>query len=233
MLKWLVQLTGERPDLDEIAAAFPTGDIFVVRHTDDNYLTGPGLSSRTSPAEARQLASAALNNMCAVIALMSSHFSSLAVGHVVREMADGSRTRHYFMQADPGNIRIRGSAVTFSTAPARSAIDTEAQQLLNAATRRPRLLEGAAIFREHSDSWSHLSRILEEIELQFGQRIDKLQLSSASERARFTRSANSAEVSGSGARHAAGQFLPPSNPMALPEATRFIRRVLVAAMRLP
>lgn len=73
--------------------------------------------------------------------------------------------------------------------------------------------------------------MLEEIEQHLAKRVDPAGLCPANQRERFTRTANTAEVSGSDARHATGKFVAPDNPMNLPEATEFVRQILLGVLR--
>jgi hypothetical protein len=72
---------------------------------------------------------------------------------------------------------------------------------------------------------------MEEIEQPLGKHVDAAGLCAANERERFTRTANTAEVSGPDARHATGKFAVPNNPMSLPEATEFVRQMLLSVLR--
>jgi len=72
---------------------------------------------------------------------------------------------------------------------------------------------------------------MEEIEQHLGKHVDVAGLCSAKQRERFARTANTAEVAGPDARHAAGKFAAPNDPMSLPEATEFIGQLLLSVLR--
>jgi hypothetical protein len=109
--------------------------------------------------------------------------------------------------------------------------NTQAQQLLRAIERNPRLKAALALWAEPNASWPQLYRAMEEIEAELGERLDGAGLCSRNERERLTRTANSAEVVGTDARHALGGSEPPSNPMTLAQARSLIRRALDAIVR--
>jgi hypothetical protein len=85
-------------------------------------------------------------------------------------------------------------------------------------------------------AWWLLYRVVEDIETHLNERrlgtsVSKAGYCSDNERERFRRSANSAEASGLGARHAAGKWEPPKNPMPLEEAKTFVKALLEQALR--
>jgi hypothetical protein len=79
--------------------------------------------------------------------------------------------------------------------------------------------------------WPRLYRVLAEIEQYLGKRVDAAGFCPTNQRERFTRTANTAEVSGSEARHAIGKSVAPSNPMSLSEATAFLSQIFLAVLR--
>jgi hypothetical protein len=76
-----------------------------------------------------------------------------------------------------------------------------------------------------------LHRIIEEVEEHLGKNVDVGGLWSTNNRKRFTRTANTAEVSGPDARHASGKFDAPDDPMSLSEATEFVRQIILSVLR--
>jgi hypothetical protein len=80
-------------------------------------------------------------------------------------------------------------------------------------------------------TWSRLHPILEKIERDLGKPVNKAGLCSRHQRDRFTQTANSHEASGKGARHAAGKFQAPTNPMTITEGEAFIRELLRNVLR--
>jgi hypothetical protein len=108
---------------------------------------------------------------------------------------------------------------------------TQAQELLERTSGSPHLEIALSLWADQMRSWPRLYRIIEEIEQHLGKHVDAAGLCTASQRERFTRTANTAEVSGPDARHATGKFAAPSNPMSLPEATEFVRQMLLSVLR--
>jgi hypothetical protein len=97
--------------------------------------------------------------------------------------------------------------------------------MLSRAQSNQHLEIALTLWADPARPWPRLYRILEELELHIGKPADKAGLCSANERARFTRTANTAEVSGADSRHALSKYAPPPDPMSLEEATRFVGRI--------
>jgi hypothetical protein len=104
-------------------------------------------------------------------------------------------------------------------------------QLLLAASRTNRNVQIALLLlASPAVAWAHLYRALEEIETFLGMKVNVAGLCSGNDRERFTRSANSAEISGNDSRHGIGKFVPPDRPMMLTEARAFVTGVLRGAL---
>jgi hypothetical protein len=129
-------------------------------------------------------------------------------------------------------MRSKVNAVLASvSAPQQKPQRTQAQELLRRATGSPHLEMALSLWADQMRSWPRLYRILEEIEQHLGRHIDAAGLCPANQRERFTRTANTAEVSGPDARHATGKFVAPGNPMSLREANEFIGHMLLNVLR--
>jgi hypothetical protein len=231
MSRWLVGIDGDPGDLEQYPTWFPDGPIFAIREDGHVYLTGASFDQLSTADEVHAKAAETLREFGAVLSVLDPHSKISKAGGVIRENDDGSR--HFTMFAEAGHYHIRGHAAAVFVSGAGEQPqhrETEAQRLLDQARRNPHLLVAASIWAEPPRSWPRLHRIMEEIEGYLGKPLDKAAYCSRKERERFARTANSAEASGNNARHRAGMFEPPPNPMSLRDGTFFIHRVLQRAL---
>jgi hypothetical protein len=231
MARWLVEIEGDRVDLEEFPLWFPTGPVHAAEEKGKFVLVGQRLNEIDSADSVRNLAIEVLDQFAAVISLLWQSLRKPTVGDVYRETDDGRRSTFVFLSGGVA-VRTKVHAVGIvAGAPSEPEGPTQAQELLGAVKTAPRLYAALLLWAERQPTWSRLYRVLEEIELDLDVPVNKRGLCSAVERERFTRSANAAEVAGSDARHAGGRFEPPSDPMSLSEATSFIGRLIEAALR--
>jgi len=171
----------------------------------------------------------AVDQFSGVISLLWPELKKPTASHVYREMDDGRRTFFIFPS---GICAPRGQVGIPSIGPsANPSGPTKAQQMLSKAQSSRDLEVALTLWADPDRPWPRLYRILEEIERHIGKPVDKAGLCSAKERERFARTANSAEVAGADSRHALSRYAPPSNPMTLEEATRFVGRVFSDVLR--
>ena len=244
MARWLVQLDGEQVDLEEFPLNFPGGQLYATEKEGKVYLTGPEFEPLDGAEAVRNHAVGALDEMSAVISLLWLPFRKPSIGNVYRESDQGGMS--IWMFPATGELRVKGrggflaasganaAPLGVSLAPGHSS--TEAQQLLVASRATAHLRTAMLLWASAEVAWWLLYRIVEDIETHLNEcsiatSVSAAGYSSDNERTQFRRSANSAEVSGLGARHAAGQWDPPENPMQLQEAKMFVKGLLEQALR--
>ena len=228
MERWIVQLKGDRLDLQELPKWFPHGDIFAVEEDGTVFLTGPALNALQDAEAVLNCATQTLNNFAAVIFLLWNGFTKPTIRSVIHEDAAGTRSTFAFISGIASILFKASGVLVGGTASAT----TQAQDLLAAGRKSAKLREALTIWSDPIRSWPRLYRVMEEIEEHFGKPIDKAGLCSDSERVRFTRTANTAEVAGLDSRHASGKFQSPPDPLSLQEAESFLARILLAALRM-
>jgi hypothetical protein len=231
MARWLVQLSGERADLEEFPRWFPNGEVSTIKENEEFFLVGSAFEVLPNAEAVLREAVSALDRFTAVISLMWPGLRKPTVSHVVREADAGKRDVFVFLSAGL-SMRSKVHAViepvdVTQQKPPR----TQAQELLKRATGSPHLEVALSLWADQMRSWPRLYRIMEEIEQHLGKHVDAAGLCAANQRERFTRTANTAEVSGPDARHATGKFAAPSNPMSLQEATEFVGQMLLSVLR--
>jgi len=230
MARWLVRLVGEQFDVEELPRWFPSGEVFAVREGEYVYLTGPALEHHKDAGEVVKVTRKALDELSAVISLLVPNYQKPTIDtSIIREDDDGCRLKHHVLEAEPGRIRIKGTATLTVKGQARPST-TMAQDLLAASKRSPHLARALALLSRSDASWPHLYVALEEVEQELRAASDAAGLCSSGERDRFRSTANNAESAGHDARHASGKFTAPRRPMTLAQAREFVRKILEAAL---
>ena len=231
MARWLVQLSGERLDLKEFPHWFPDGAIFSIEENGEFFLVGPAFEMLSSADEVLREAVRALDRFSAVISLLWPSLRRPTATHVFRETDEGKRDAFVFMSGSiSARSKLRAVGVSVGSSPLPPE-PTQAQELLRRAVGNPHLEIALSLWADPMRSWPRLYRILEELEQHLEKRVDVAGLCSPAQRERFKRSANTAEVSGADARHAAGKFRAPANPMTLVEARGFVAQMLLGVLR--
>jgi hypothetical protein len=230
MARWLVELKGERFDLEEYPRWFPNGDIHVLEEDGKFFLIGNALDRLGEAKGVRDEAVKTLGQFAATISLFEPNVRKPVVGVVFQENDAGERNAFLWAE-DGGRAKVRAVLTTDGQDPTTSQAPTQAQRLLSRALQNPKLLAALEVWGAPGRSWPQLYRILEEIEGFLGERVDKAGLCSRGERGRFTRTADTAEVSGKDSRHALGRFEPPSSPITLAEGAAFVERLLLVVLQ--
>jgi hypothetical protein len=235
MARWLVQLEGEKIDLEEYPHWFPDGEIFAIAEADKVFLTGTAFVALSESSKVHEAATEAVDEFSAVITLLWPSLQRPVVGCVYYEDDDGNRRGAHFLSVGCATIRSKVRATMSAIGPDGEVVPTprltQAQELLAASRLDRRLRVALTLWADPTRTWGRLYRVLEEVEGHLGQPVNKARLCSTGQRDRFTRSANTAEVAGKDARHAGGKFDPPTNPMTLKEAVAFVGELLHAALR--
>jgi hypothetical protein len=240
--RWLVRLDGERADLEEFPLRFPDGDLYAIEKDGGVYLTGPELEALAGAEQVREHARGAMEEMSAVISLLWPPFRKPTVGNVQREDDRGGVSNWVFPEL--AVMRVKGGLAkvairadgTRENVPADNQRPTDAQRLLGASRATPHLRTAVLLWAFPDRAWWLLYRIVEDVETHLNElgiatSVSEAGYCSGKERARFRHSANSAEASGLGARHAAGKWDPPKDPMNLEDATIFVKGLLEQALR--
>jgi hypothetical protein len=229
MARWLIQLSGERIDLEKFLRGFPDGDIFVIEEDQDVFIVGPALEVLTEASLVLEEAVRTVDQFSGVMSLIYQDFRKPKVSHVYRETDDGRRNAFIF---HAGIIAPRGQFGIPTIGPSSNPCGpTKEQQMLSLALSSRYLEVAITLWADPVRPWPRLYRILEEIERHIGKNVDTAGLCSAKERERFRRTANTAEVSGADSRHALSKYTPPPDPMSHEEATSFVGRIFSDMLR--
>lgn len=227
MARWLVQLAGERMDLEEYPRWFPDGEVFCIEENGVFYLAGPTLDRLATSEAVRDAATATLDRLTGIVALLWPNLRRPTIHTVIREQDNGRRD--LFVAVTGVSARIKVGNV--GAGPGSAPQPTQAQVMLERVVGGSHLDLALSLWADPQRSWGRLYRILEEVEQHLEQPVDAAGLCSSAERTRFTRTANTAEVAGPDARHASGKFTAPADPMTAEDAARFVGRMLAAVLR--
>lgn len=232
MKRWLVELRGERFDIEDYPRWFPNGEIFAVEEGGAVYLTGPAFNSCSDATQVWKTASEAISDMFAVANLLTPGLHRAEIGSLIYENDQGRRMQSVVVVAPTAEARAKAFAPSVSgDTAAEEPEPTEAQTMLAGALNDEHLKAALSVWANKPHTWPYLYRILEEIEKSCGCSANTAGLCTKAQRTRFCQSANAAEISGEDSRHAMRKWEPPANPMSLKEAESFIRDTLLAALK--
>jgi hypothetical protein len=172
-----------------------------------------------------------LKRLTAVVSMKAPPFALPKVKTIWRDDATGRMGYANLGAKLSGNGGLH-ARISVQGATPESEGETDVQRILGVLENLGDLhLNTALELRVLKPSWGLLYRVLEEVEAHLTQGVVEAGLSSRAQRTRFTRTANSAEMAGDGARHAQGKFDLPSDPMTLDEAVEWVDAILVAVFR--
>jgi hypothetical protein len=231
MARWLVQIDGDLFDTEELPYWFPSGDIFAVVDESKVFLVGAGLDKLDDASLVHSAAIRAIEDFYAVIYLIEPGIKKPLVGTIFREEDTGARHGFAFLSSNiSARSKARATLTTSGNSRPEESCPTQAQTLLAASQLNRHLQVALSLLAIPNARWPHYYRCLEEVESYIGAKASDAGLCSSSERARFTRTANTPEASGTDARHGLGKFAPPQNPMSPAEANSFVRQILLNAL---
>jgi hypothetical protein len=227
MSRWLVELQGDRMDLEEFHKRFPSGEVHAIEEGGKFFLAGPAFNALLDADAVRNRATEALNEFSGIISLLWNSFRKPNIGPAIHE--DDAGKLRYFVPLTGIQIRTKIGVMAAGGKRAPLATGTvQAQDLLSAARRNPFLYTAFNIWSTSIRSWSHLRRIMEEIEKFLEKQVHKAGLCGRNERQRFMQTTHSHKAAGVDALHAGD---PPKNPMSLAEARSFVNRLLLEVLK--
>lgn len=221
MRRWLVELVGDAFFVEDIPYFFPSGPVRGLTEGGRHLLVADAFECESDAARVHELAQRLADDVTAALAVHLGHFPRPKTGIVYREDDTGNRTAHHFLDADPSVVRSKSRLGSES-----SQGPTYPQLFLKVAATSEHLHSAMRIWSDPKKTWPRLYRIMEEVQQHLGTAPNKAGLCTKTELQRFEHTANSAEASGEDSRHALRKYHPPSKPMTLAEASRFVGGVL-------
>ena len=233
MARWLVEISGDCFDVEEFPLWFPSGDIHSVTENGKVFLVGDTLDAITEASDVHDMAVQQLDEYFEIIRLLVPGLRKPSIGTVFRENNAGVRQGFIFLSSTvTARCKIHATLTDAGEQNlAARKTQTQAQDLLAASRSDKHFQVAISLAANPGATWPHLYRCLEEVEYFLGQKVSDAGICSSSQRERFTRTANSAEVSGRDSRHRLGRFFPPNDPMTISEARSFISQTLLSTFR--
>ena len=231
MARWLVEINGDAFDVDEFPFWFPAGDAHAVAENGKVFMLGGALDALAEASDVHGAAVQLVDEYFAIISLLQPGLRKPSVGVVFLEDDDGTRNGFAFLSGVAAGRSKAHATLTDAGEQERATRPTQAQELLAASRSDRRLQVAVSLIAIPGATWPHLYRCLEELENYLGMQVSAADLCSSNQRERFTRTANSAEVSGRDSRHRLGKFHPPTDPMSISEARAFVSQALQAMLR--
>jgi hypothetical protein len=222
MPQWIFEVLTSEPELEELRQWFTTGPAYLMLEGTRTFLTGPRFAAVEDGLQAHQLARNTIADMATIAEICMGQMNLPMITGAFEVRGDGTRRPHYFGEL-PNMIRFPRVAHD----PISSGDQTYPERLIKATRASIHLTVAARLWSRARDgkpirSWPRLYRIMEELEKHLGTKLHEATICTEVDRLRFTRSANTAEVSGEDSRHCIGNYRPPKDPMSHAEAEFFI-----------
>jgi hypothetical protein len=158
MSRWLIELQGERIDLEDFPKWFPSGEVYAVDENSNVLLVGAGLNSLADADAVLKKAEEVLEEFSAVISLLWTSFRKPQIGRVFQEDPAGNRNAYIFVTGiAAGRSKVSGVMVDASGI-APTPATTQAHDLLAAARKSKHLQEALKLWADPARTWGRLYR---------------------------------------------------------------------------
>lgn len=230
MTRWLVEITGDRFDIEEFPFWFPDGDPHAVTENGKVFLVGEVFEAFDEASKVHEEVTQVLAEYFEIIRLLQPALRMPTISIVFRESSDGSRQGFAVLTGVAEGRSKAHATLAVAGEPEQPTRSTQAQELLAASRSDPHLRVAVSLASIPGATWPHLYRCLEELESYLNKEVSEAGLCTDKQRTRFRRTANTAEVSGKNSRHGLGKFKPPHDPMSISEARAFVSQILQATL---
>lgn len=225
--RWIVEVRGERADLETLAAAFEGQPVHFVRWKDGHALSIPvehGGSDHTVVADIAERTCALANG---IGRLLDRHFAPVTPQSGCSGVDSLGEVRHV-------NLAPEVVEAKFRVLPPRVIIDgvmqpdprqSRTNDLIREAEASPHVTDALTILGRGALTWPELYILYELVEKDSRPMHVEQGWISKSDAARFKHTANNYDTVGIAGRHGPRNQAPPANPMSLGEARRVIHRL--------
>jgi len=216
--RWGVIVTGDHTTLAILAASFTEEDCRIAKVGDDYIVSSNAWNQIEIAQEVQETAEDLLSLISGSASLSVGNPAALEAGSVYEFKPDGSRGIHIIVS--PGACGSRGVPATIRAGGETHRPADTVRDHLRLAREDDQVRKVLGIWAAAPHGWDELYRVYEFIEKDCGSKeIAAKGWASKSNCGRFTHTANDY-------RHPAREQQPPSNPMSLDEARKFVRRLL-------
>jgi len=225
-MEWIIQLSGDENDLNELSKVFTSPDLSIKKEKDGYLLRSTQFSECYSHEEVTKITSEILPLLSAGIKLSLDARKQLEVDGIIQIGEDN--LRHYFLTVSCGiglRCLVNGEITHIDGTREDFHQADPIPNWIKIAQKDTKVAKAFNFICADFNSWYNLYKILEVIEedqfkpIMRGGRYKKMADN-------FTHTANSYKITGLDARHAKESQKPPKNPMSLSEAKSFIKMLL-------
>lgn len=235
MANWMIELGGERFDLQELLRIKSLPDTEVREEDGRFYLTGSVFNSFIEARDVLNHARNALRIINGIAQLEIQNWENVEVIGVARNEDNGTRTQFIFPDPIRGRSRVSGNLTVIGAdgVPKSTTQKDALESFLEIARKDSGVEKALRIYGSREHSWSNLYIIYEIIEADIGGKTQIINRGWATSKRieLFKRTANSLTAAGDDARHGKENKQPPSSPMQLSQANEMIEHMLKEWLR--
>jgi len=234
MAKWLIRLTGEEFDLEDLPEIINSPDLVVLKRDEGYFLGSIDLDELASADEVRERGIALVKILNGAAKLHIDNFHPVAEAGVASIQQNGKlhMTIHVGI-TEIARAKDKVSVTAFSADGSPKPVPPlgPGSQILKSAVlalKHESVADAIDFYRD--DNWISLYKAYEIVcdDLGSKHRLESSKWVPVAELSRFTQTAQSRAALGELARHASKSYKPPQNPMTLDEARSLIKRVILS-----
>jgi hypothetical protein len=229
MAKWLVELSGDNCDLEDLYFHFEEPEGLVIKEADQYFLVSRLFENLDSASEVERVAQQEIVLLSLAVRLYEPDFRNVQLGCVVHEDENGKRLRHVAIKAHI-NFRIKDRVIICSGSPPEPQISPPAR-LFKLIQKDDDVAKVTRLLGTEKIRWTDLYSAFEVIESDVGNRMYEEGWISRNQKKRFTRTVNDPNIIGDEARHGVSKIDEIDNPMDFNEACQSIRNLAQAWIR--
>jgi hypothetical protein len=225
--RWLFELEGDTQDLQQLATLFDAGAVSVSRQGDQFWLRSEAIDPIDDAGDARGEADGLLKTLNGVSVLRVQNTGLVGLGSMKRIDESGRENLHVVLQSARLTIRTGMVKVLINGKP----VPSQEGRVLSAADQDPNLEQVLRLYGSRVPDWRDLYFVLEAVEDSIGMTVAAAGWVGATDRERFTHTANNRRAIGDLARHGHAKFATPAKPMTLDEARWLVGQVVQSWVR--
>lgn len=230
MSEWLVQLRGEKFDLEELPGLFTLDNLKIVEDKGKYYLKSKKFNSIAEASKIKVRAEKLLKLINGAVKIHDSKFQPVSIGGIEKIEKNGRSSQYLFPESIKSRSRVSGNLSVIKAGSGQKEKSTKkissAESWVEYANQDKNLAKVLGFFSYKKSTWENLYKIYEVIEEDMGAGIHKKGWAIKSKINIFTQTANSYLAISDESRHAHEKIPAPKIPMKLPEAKSLIRSIV-------